>query len=242
MALMRLDKILSSTGEYSRSEAKSLIRSGLVMIGDRQARSGDEKADPEVTAVTVKGVRIGYAEHHYIMMNKPGGYLSATEDSRDKTVLELMEAKYRRLGLFPAGRLDKDTEGLLILTDDGDFCHNIITPGKKVPKIYYAEILGQLADIHVAAFEEGIVLGDGTKCRPGKLEILPDSQGKKCYITIGEGKFHQVKRMITACGCQVAYLKRVKIGGLAIDESLALGEYRELTDEEKNLVLTGRQV
>ena len=239
MALMRLDKLLSSTGEYSRSEAKGLIRSGAVMIGDRPARSGDEKVDPDVTSVTVKGNRIGYTEHHYIMMNKPSGFLSATEDSRDKTVLELMEQKYRKLGLFPAGRLDKDTEGLLILTDDGDFCHNVITPDKKVPKVYFAEIIGQLADRHIAEFREGIVLGDGYKCRPAILEILPDSDGKKCLITIEEGKFHQVKRMVAACNCQIAYLKRLKIGSLALDTTLAPGEYRELTEEEKKLVLIG---
>lgn len=239
MSQMRLDKFLSSTGEYSRSEAKALIKSGVVMIGDRQARSGDEKLDPEIVSVTVEGKKIGYAEHHYIMMNKPSGYLSATEDSSDKTVLDLMGKKYQKLGLFPAGRLDKDTEGLLILTDDGEFCHNIITPGKKVPKVYFAEIIGQLAENHKIMFSEGVVLGDGYKCRPAGLEIIPDSDGKKCLITIEEGKFHQVKRMVAACNCQVVYLKRLKIGGLALDADLAPGEYRDLTETEKSIVLTG---
>ncbi len=237
MALMRLDKLLSSTGEFSRNEAKALIKSGTVLIGDRPARSGDEKIDPTANLITVNGKPIGYSEHHYIMMNKPSGYLSATEDSMDKTVLDLMDKKYKKLGLFPAGRLDKDTEGLLILTDDGDFCHNIITPGKKVPKVYFAEVFGQLAENHIKMFEEGIILGDGYKCRQGKLEVLPDSDGSKCLITIEEGKFHQVKRMVAACNCQVVYLKRLKIGGLALDSELAPGEYRDLTSEEKMAVL-----
>lgn len=237
MSLMRLDKILSSTGEYTRSEAKSLIKSGAVMIGERVAKSGDEKIDPEIVVVAVNGKRIGYTEHHYLMMNKPGGYLSATEDSHDKTVLDLLEHKYKNLKLFPAGRLDKDTEGLLILTDDGDFCHNVISPSKKVPKVYYAEIIGQLAESDVTKFREGIVLGDGYKCRPAELEIISDESGNKCLVTVEEGKFHQVKRMIAACNCQVAYLKRLKIGRLALDENLALGEYREITIDEKSLIL-----
>lgn len=239
MALVRLDRILSSTGEFSRSEARNLIRSGAVMIDGKTAHSGVEKFEPDSITVTVNGRHIGYAEHHYLMMNKPSGYLSATEDNNGKTVIDLLESRYKKLGLFPAGRLDKDTEGLLILTDDGEFCHNVISPDKKVGKVYYAEIVGQLADNHLTRFDEGIILEDGYKCRPAKLEIIPGSDGKKCLITIEEGKFHQIKRMVAACNCQVAYLKRLKIGGLALDADLDSGEYRELTEEEKSLVLFG---
>lgn len=237
MALLRLDKIVSSTGEYSRTDAKRLIKSGNVSVNGRTVYIADEKFDPETDRITVKGEEIGYKKHTYIMMNKPSGVLSATEDGRDRTVLDIMEPKYRRLGLFPAGRLDKDTEGLLILTDDGDFCHNVISPVKKVRKVYYAEIVGQLDHKCVEAFREGIELSDGYKCRPAELEILTDRGKNACLVTVEEGKFHQVKRMINACNCTVLYLKRLKIGGLALDESLGAGEYRELSDNEVRIVL-----
>ena len=230
--LIRLDKILSSTGEYSRSEAKTLIKRGLVTVDGRIAASGDKKADPEKSDIRVKGERIGYSEHHYIMMNKPAGVLSATEDRSGKTVLDLLEPRLKRLGLFPAGRLDKDAEGLLLLTDDGDFCHNVISPVKKVTKVYFAEIIGQLDQNAVTKFREGITLEDGYRCHPAELTVLDGENGNSCLVAVEEGKFHQVKRMLKACDCTVIYLKRLKIGGLSLDEGLNPGEYRELTAEE----------
>lgn len=232
MPLMRLDKILSSTGEYSRSEAKSLIKGGAVGVDGRVVNVPEEKFDPERSVIAVNGIKLSYFANHYIMMNKPAGYLSATEDQRAKTVLELMESKYKKLKLFPAGRLDKDTEGLLLLTDDGEFCHNVISPIKKVKKVYFAEIIGQLAQDAVTNFKEGITLSDGYKCRPAELKIIDNNGKNACLITVEEGKFHQVKRMIMACNAKVIYLKRLRIGGLTLDEALKPGEYRELTQEE----------
>ena len=239
MSLVRLDKYLSSTGEYSRSEAKVLLKAGRVTLDGISVTNGDIKIDSDTSQVYVDGNKIGYSAHYYIMMNKPAGVLSATEDSRDRTVLDLLSPKYRRLELFPAGRLDKDTEGLLILTDDGEFCHNVISPNKKVTKVYYAEVIGQLDPRCIDMFREGITLADGYKCRPAELEILSDSGKNACIVRVGEGKFHQVKRMISACNCQVSYLKRLKIGGLDLDPDLPAGGYRELDDSEVKAVLEG---
>ena len=236
--LIRLDKMISSTGEYSRSEAKALIKRGLVTVDGRAASSGDVKIDAEKSEIRIKGEPFVYAEHHYIMMNKPAGVLSATEDRGDKTVLDLLEPRYRRLGLFPAGRLDKDTEGLLLLTDDGDFCHNVISPAKKVTKVYFAEIIGQLDQSAVTGFREGVTLDDGYRCRPADLVILEGKDRPSCLVSVEEGKFHQVKRMLKAFDCQVIYLKRLKIGGLSLDEGLKPGEYRELTADEAKSALS----
>ena len=225
--MLRLDRILASTGFYSRRDASLLIRQGRVCVGGNVAVSGDEKHDPESVRVTVDGKPICYREFYYIMLNKPAGYVSSTEDRRERTVMELLDEKYSKLGLFPAGRLDKDAEGLLLLTNDGALAHSITSPAKKIDKRYFVEIDGTVSDGDIDAFAQGLTLGDGAKCMPAALERADGG----AFVTVREGKYHQVKRMMAALGKPVKYLKRVAIGGLALDEGLMPGEYRELNDE-----------
>lgn len=231
MALMRLDKIVSSTGEYSRSEAGVLIKRGEVTVNGTAAKSGADKYDPEISEITVCGKIISYAQFRYIMMNKPAGVLSATEDKKDNTALDLLPDKYKKLKLFPAGRLDKASEGLLILTNDGEYAHKIISPNKHVYKKYYVETEGILSEDDCEAVEKGIELNDFT-AHPGKLEIISAGETSRGYVWIREGKFHQVRRMLGSLGKPVTYLKRMSIGGLKLDEGLAPGEFREMTKEE----------
>lgn len=232
MERLRLDKIISESGLASRKEAAQLIRRGEVLVDGRPALSGAEKADPETSEIIVSGRRLSYRKKHYLMMNKPAGVVSSTEDAREKTVLELLEGAYRRMELFPAGRLDKDAEGLLILTDDGDYAHKIITPSKKVYKVYYVETDGALTPGDAAAFDSGIVLKDGLECLPGSLEIISSGSKSTALVRIREGKYHQVKRMLASLGKPVTYLKRVSIGGMQLDENLGTGKFRELTEDE----------
>ena len=231
MRMLRIDKMLSDSGVVSRSEAARLIRSGAVLVNGKPARSPSDKY-PEDAVVTVGGEMIRYTQYYYIMMNKPAGYISATEDNRQQTVLDLLDDRYRKRALSPAGRLDKDTEGLLILSDDGDFVHRVISPKKKVDKTYLVRVDGRLDDDDCAAVAEGVILGDGYQCLPGRLEIIPSEEGNTGYVTIHEGKYHQVKRMLASRGKPVLYLKRLSIGGLELDPNLASGEYRELSTEE----------
>jgi len=227
--LLRLDKILSMNGIASRSETKELIRKGQIIVDGMPAKRADEKLDTEKAKIEVAGRELLFREYCYIMMNKPAGVISATEDDREQTVVDLLSPELKRRNLFPAGRLDKDSEGLLILTDDGQFCHDIISPKKKVPKKYYVETASKIAQSDCIAFEKGIVLSDGTKCLPGNLEILGTRYAE---VIIYEGKFHQVKRMFEALENRVIYLKRISVGNLILDEKLKPGEYRQLTDRE----------
>lgn len=229
MAMIRLDKIITDAGLASRKEAKALIRSGRVSVNGRTAASGDEKLDPELSSVCLDGEPIDYKRFRYLMLNKPAGLLSATEDSRQKTVLDLLPPELRRQGLFPVGRLDKDTTGLLLLTNDGDFAHSVISPKRHVPKLYRARVDGLLDGEDIAAFARGLVLADGTVCLPAKLECPEPSLG---LVTVYEGKYHQVKRMFASRGKPVTALHRLQIGGLPLDEKLGPGEYRELSREE----------
>ncbi len=192
-------------------------------------KAADRPTDPESEAVAVEGKTICYRKHLYIMMNKPQGYVSASHDEKEKTVLELLPEDMRRSGLFPAGRLDKDTEGLLIITDDGEFAHRMTAPGKGVYKTYIARLDGQPDEQTVKRFGEGITLGDGEGCLPAKLTVLEDCCAA---VEICEGKYHQVKRMFAACGLHVCALKRIKIGALALDERLSAGECRLLNKDE----------
>lgn len=233
---LRLDRILGNAGAASRSEAARLIRRGAVLVDGVPARSGADKHDPERVRITVNGEEIRYRRFHYFMMNKPAGYVSATEDSREQTVIALLAPRDAALGLFPAGRLDKDAEGLLILTNDGAFTHEVISPGKEVYKTYYVEAAGPLGEGDVSAFRDGICLKDGLECLPGTLEILRSGDESAAFVRIREGKYHQVKRMLAALGKPVRYLKRVAIGGLRLDEGLAPGAYRPLSEEERNSV------
>lgn len=229
MALQRLDKLISAATTLSRKDVKALVKTGRITVDGKRVSSADEKYDHLAAEIRVDGKIISYKKNHYFMLNKPAGFLSATEDSRDRTVLDLLEENDRAFDLFPAGRLDKDSEGLLILTDDGEYCHNIISPKKHVYKTYYVEVEAPLEKTDCDAFEKGIVLGDGMVCLPGKLEITGEKTG---LVTIREGKFHQVKRMLGSLGKKVTYLKRLSIGNLELDPSLAKGEYREMTETE----------
>lgn len=232
MEWIRLDKLISDAGIATRREAAQLIKTGFVTVGGQMALTGADKVDPNLSEIFVSGKRLEFRKNHYLMMNKPAGYVSATEDRNEKTVSDLLVGADSRLGLFPAGRLDKDAEGLLILTDDGDFAHRIITPSKKVYKTYYVETDGVLCADDADAFRNGILLKDGLLCLPACLEILTSGEKSTAHVKIREGKYHQVKRMLAALGKPVTYLKRVAIGGLQLDECLAPGQYRELTREE----------
>lgn len=229
MALVRLDKLLADQGLASRRELKEIIRQGRVTVDGQVASRPERKVDPEESCVCFDGQRIGAAGYHYYMMDKPADVVTATEDREQKTVLDLLPTELRRLGLFPVGRLDKDTTGLLLLTDDGDFAHRVISPKSAVEKRYYAEVEGSLRTEDAAAFAEGIVLRDGTECLPAKLEITGEGQ---CIVTVREGKYHQVKRMLASRGKPVKKLRRLSIGGLELDETLGPGGFRVLEQED----------
>ena len=225
----RLDKRLAATGQWSRKEAKDLNRAGRVSVGGTVCRSPEEKVAPD-TPVAVDGTTIGAGGPVYLMLHKPAGVVSATEDGRDRTVLDLLPPQYREMGLFPVGRLDKDTEGLLLITNDGPLAHRLLSPRHHVDKVYYVEVDGILDQEDVEAVSQGILLRDGCQCLPGKLELL--SGNTAAYITIREGKYHQIKRMMAARGKPVTYLKRIKFGALTLDEQLDKGGWRALTDRE----------
>jgi 16S rRNA pseudouridine516 synthase len=234
MASLRIDKLIAAAAKMSRSAARETIRQGRVSIDGVRVCECDMKADTEAH-ITLDGRAVTYREFAYIMLNKPAGFLSATEDVRDKTVLDLLPEEYLRLGLFCAGRLDKDSEGLLLLTNDGDFCHSIISPKKNIKKEYYVEFVRPLSPGAEDLFASGIRLGDGTRCLPARLELL--DKGLSAKVVISEGKFHQVKRMVWAAGGEVKYLRRLAIGGLRLDEGLPAGHWRELSRAEKDSVL-----
>lgn len=229
MPLMRLDKLLADLGLASRKELKSLIRSGAVTVDGQPAVRPELKVDPERNAVAVKGTPVRYQAHHYYMMDKPAGVVTATEDARERTVLDLVTPEMRRMGLFPVGRLDKDTSGLLLLTDDGEFAHRVISPKSCVEKLYYTKVDGCPDESDAAAFAQGLVLADGTRCLPAKLEILGDGE---CLVRVTEGKYHQVKRMLASRGKPVLELRRIAIGGLRLDEALGPGGFRELSESD----------
>ena len=226
----RLDKLLASTGRWSRREAKQLIKEGRVLVDGSPARSGEDKADPDGAAILVDGAPLALRRHTYVMLHKPAGVLSATEDPRQETVLDLLPPELRRLGLFPVGRLDKDTEGLLLLTDDGELAHRLLSPKNHVDKVYRARLDRPLGPADQAAFAQGITLADGLRCMPAELELIGD--GTEVLVTLHEGKFHQIKRMTACRGAAVCWLKRLSMGPLQLDPALKKGEYRLLTHEE----------
>ena len=232
---MRLDKFLALSRAGSRSEVKEYIRKGRVSVGGMVIKDPGAGVD-ESDEVLLNGQRIIYREHVYYMLNKPAGTVSATEDADDKTVIDLFPADLRK-GLFPVGRLDKDSVGLLIVTDDGDLAHRITSPKKHVDKRYMIRTDSALDEEDVSSFAAGITLGDGTELAPAGLEISPDDS-LEAVITISEGKYHQVKRMIASRGKKVIYLKRLSIGGLQLDPALAEGEFRELSDEEIKMIFS----
>lgn len=226
----RLDKILVSQGIGSRKEVQKIIRSKRVGVNGEIITKPDFKIDAETSEITLDGQALSVKEHIYIMLNKPAGFVSATEDNLSPTVMELIPDELYRKDLFPAGRLDKDTEGLMIITDDGDFAHRLLSPKSHVYKTYYAELDEVPGQSAVKRFREGITLGDGTSFMPAELELLG---GKKARVKIREGKFHQVKKMFAACSLRVLYLKREKIGELELDGNLPKGSCRELSKNDK---------
>lgn len=234
--MVRLDKFLSNMGVGSRTEVRLMIQKGQVTLEDQVIKKIDIKIDEETANVSVGGIRVGYAEHVYLMLNKPAGYLSATEDRHDQTVLDLVNHP-RKKQLHPVGRLDKDTEGLLLLTDDGQLSHRLLSPKWHVSKVYFASISGLVTRDHIKAFEQGVVLEDGYQCMPADLVIKKASDESEIVLTIFEGKFHQVKRMFEALGLKVTYLKRQEMGPLVLDPKLEKGKWRALTVEEQEKLL-----
>ena len=229
----RLDKYISSQSALSRREAQKAIRDKRVTVNGEDVRAVDLKTDPDSDTVTLDGQALSYKKNVYYMLNKPPGVVSATEDRIEKTVLDILPEELRRTGIFPAGRLDKDTTGLLILTDDGDYAHRMLSPKKHVDKRYIATLDRSPDDSICERFKEGITLGDGTLCKSGQAMILDNS---RVEVVISEGKYHQVKRMFAALGYHVETLERIQIGALRLDPALSLGEVREMTAREADAV------
>lgn len=233
----RLDKIISNLGYGSRKEIKQLARKGFVEVDGVVVKDSGMLIDPEKAKVVVNGEEIFYRKYIYLLMNKPAGVISATNDNREETVIDLLEIEHQVFNPFPVGRLDKDTVGLLLLTNDGELNHRLISPKFHVDKVYYAKIDKMVTDNDIKRFKEGITLDDGYKCKEAKLEIINASEdGSEILVTIQEGKFHQVKRMFEAVDKKVVYLKRIEFGTIKLDEDLEEGEYRELTEEELNIL------
>lgn len=240
--MIRLDRFLANMGIGTRKEVKKLVSSGVVTVNGISAKDCGMQIDENNDCVCVANEKVEYKPFVYIMMNKPAGILSASEDARGAvTAADLVQEEYGHYGVSPAGRLDKDSEGFLILTNDGDYIHKVISPNKKVDKVYFCLVEKKITTADIAAFKEGITLGDGTECLPATLEKAPQEMYENgetgVLVTIHEGKFHQVKRMFLARDNKVLYLKRLKIGGVSLDESLKTGEYREMTFEEKESII-----
>ena len=233
MPVMRLDKLISDSGLVPRSKVKRLVREGRISVNGSAAENAAMHCDTDWD-IRVDGNRAVWRGSICLMMNKPAGYLSVTEDPDRPTVMDLLPEEYRRCGLFPAGRLDMDSEGLLILTNDGAFCHRVISPKSGIMKEYRIQVSHPFPQGAEQRFREGIKLDDGSLCLPA--ELIPDSDRMGAIVRIREGKYHQVKRMVLAEGTRVRYLKRISIGGLRLDEDLASGEFRELNKEEKQSV------
>ncbi len=236
---MRIDKYLSNTLEYSRSEIKKFIKSGKVRVNDDIIKDTSlDVSDNDV--VKFKNKIIVYNKYKYIVLNKPSGVVSATRDNIDKTVIDLLSEKYKKMNLFPVGRLDKDTEGLIILTNDGEFAHNSLSPKKHVNKKYYVEVSGKLTQENIVNFNKGIIIDKSVLLKSSKLEIIDSAEElSKCFVTISEGKFHQVKKMFLTQEMKVLYLKRVQFGRYQLPRDLDIGNYRELDEDEKDILLGG---
>ena len=230
--MMRLDKYLCETGFGTRSQVKDLLKKGQFMVNGEVVKKPELKINETTDQILCQGKKASYQKNIYLMLHKPAGVVSATEDNREKTVLDLVRPEDRKNGLFPVGRLDKDTEGLLLLTDDGELAHRLLSPKKHVDKTYYAKIDGQVTEEHVKQFREGLDIGDEKKTLPAVLTILLSGPVSEIEVTIHEGRFHQIKRMFEAVGCKVTYLKRLSMGSLVLDETLSPEEYRPLTEAE----------
>lgn len=232
--MIRLDKYLADMGIGTRQEVKRYLRQGRVTVDGSLVKSPEQKIDPEETKVCFDGRKVYYASYEYYMLNKPAGVVSATEDARETTVIDLIRDKKRK-DLFPVGRLDKDTEGLLLITNDGQLAHRLLSPKKHVDKTYYARIRGMVTAEDARAFADGVNIGTSAEeewTKPGVLQILKSAEESEIRLTIQEGKYHQVKRMFQAVGKEVIYLRRESMGSLMLDERLKPGEYRALTEKE----------
>jgi 16S rRNA pseudouridine516 synthase len=233
----RLDKVISNLGYGSRKEVKFLVKKGLIEVDGVIAKDNGMAVDPEKTVIKINGEEITYRKNIYLIMNKPDGVVSATSDSKESTVIDLLEVQHQVFEPFPVGRLDKDTVGLLLLTNDGELNHRLISPKWHVDKVYYAKIDKEVTTADIEAFRKGITIDDGYVCKEAKLEILSaGAEGSEVHITIQEGKFHQVKRMFEAVDKKVVYLQRIKFGGIELDLELEEGEYRELSEEELSIL------
>lgn len=233
----RLDKLLCSQSTRTRSEAGRLIRGGHVTVDGAVCRDAGRRLEPGAVTVAVDGKPLGYAEHIYLMLNKPAGILCVSRDPKAPTVIDLLPEEYRRRGLFPAGRLDKDTHGLTLITDDGALAHELLSPRHHVGKVYRARLDRPLTEEAAAAFRAGPVLADGTRCLPAQVRVVEPGEQPLTEVRIFEGKFHQIKRMFLAVGCTVIWLKRISMGGLQLDENLPEGACRPLTEAEKMGIL-----
>lgn len=230
---LRIDKMLSNIGLGSRKQIKQDAKYGQIKINDEIEKDSSRIIDTDKDVVKYKNETVNYVQYIYLIMNKPKGIVSATEDNYDKTVIDLLRDEDKFYNPFPVGRLDKDTEGLLLLTNDGQLAHDLLSPKKHVDKTYYVEVEEEVTEQDVKAFADGIVLtNENYKTLPAKLEIIEAGYPSTCYVTIKEGKFHQVKRMFNAVNNEVIYLKRLSMGSIKLDEKLKLGEYRHLTEEE----------
>lgn len=228
----RLDKMLSHLGVGSRKEIKNIVKAGRVSVNGKIIKQADSHVQPYQDLIEVDGKPMLYRKYIYLMMNKPPGVISATEDDFSKVVTDLLMPEHKTFDPFPVGRLDKDTEGLLLLTNDGKLAHRLLSPKKHVPKTYFAEIEGEVTETDCESFRNGVIIDGGYRSLPSKLKIITQGPKSLVEVIIYEGKFHQVKRMFAAVGKTVVYLKRLSMGTLKLDERLSLGEYRELTEAE----------
>jgi 16S rRNA pseudouridine516 synthase len=228
----RLDKVLSNFGFGSRTEIKGAVKKGLVKVDNSIISDSGFYVDPTLNVIEMNGIKLNYRKYIYLMMNKPRGVISATTDKKQKTVFDIMPEKYKCFDLFPAGRLDIDTEGLVLMTNDGQLSHEILSPKKHVSKQYYAHIMGVVNDSDIQAFRNGVTLEDGYRTLPAELEIIKSGEISEIKLSIVEGKFHQVKRMFEAVDKKVIYLKRLSMGKLKLDDRLGLGECKELDEAD----------
>lgn len=234
----RLDKIIASQGVYSRKDVKQLVRSGRITVDGKTPASSDVKVDADKSVITIDSKELCVKKHIYIMMNKPKGVVSATRDDDTPTVIDILPDEFKvRKGLFPAGRLDKDTEGFVLITDDGDFAHRILSPKKHVSKTYLATLKKPFDETIIEKFLSGVELKDGSVCLSAEAELISGGENPVVKVILHEGMYHQIKRMFAACQNEVIALKRIKMGNLNLDESLAFGECREILPKELDMIL-----
>ncbi|MBQ7595904.1 MAG: rRNA pseudouridine synthase [Clostridia bacterium] len=234
----RLDKIIANTTAFSRKEVHRMIKSGTVKVNGITTKDRGFYINPEADTVTVNGEMLKIEKYIYIMLNKPEGIVSAARDDKEKTVIDLVPQEYKKRNLFPAGRLDRNTTGFVLITDNGDFAHKILSPKNHIEKTYEARLAQPVSNEDIYKIESGITLGDGTECLPAKLKVLESGKEPIVQVKIHEGKYHQIKRMFAAVGNAVTELKRTKMGCLELDENLLPGECKVLTNDEVNLIIS----